>query len=84
MLGVRDRAKSALSCDWKEDEVQHLAQRKGDCSREREQRKKRRAILVISCVCSEYERCDCQQRSGECVTGCTVHGSRTGKEERSK
>ena len=60
-----------LSCDLKEDKSLSVAQRKGDCSRWRDRWKKRWAVHEISCICWEYERCDYQHRSGECMMSCT-------------
>ena len=49
---------------------------RGHCTRLKDQWKKRPAILEMFCVCSEYESCDYQQKSGECV-----QGGQTSKEE---
>ena len=43
------------SCDLKENEFEHIAQRKGDYSRRRDQGKKMRALPEIFCVCSKFE-----------------------------
>ena len=55
---------------------EHVAQRKGHCSTRRDKR--------MFCFCSEFERCDYQQKSGESVMGCTVQGGQKGKEEQCK
>ena len=39
------------------------------------------AVFEISGVCLEYEMCSYQQRSGECVIGCTDQGGQKCKEE---
>ena len=45
-----------------------------------DQWKNRCTVLSTLYNCSEYGRCKCQQRSGECMIGCTALGGQTDEE----
>ena len=80
-IGAGDREKVSWAKIWRQTKFEYVALRKGDCSRWKDQWKKRHATLGTFYICSEYGRCECQQRSGECVMECIVQAGRTDQEE---
>ena len=81
MLRVRDRENLSFQLWLEERQLEHVAQRTGDCSWQRGQWKKRHTVLQISCIWSmKYVIIS----RGAGSVWCTVQGGQIGREEQCK
>ena len=84
MLGIRDREKLNLEPRFERRQNLSMSCREREIVPDGWTSERKGTMSEMSCLCSEHEICDYQQRIGECVKGCTVQGGQKGKEEQCK
>ena len=77
-IGVRNRRRMSLQLRFEGRQSLSMSHREREFVPDGRTNERKGTLFY---VCSEYGRCECQQRGGECVMGCTVKGGQTDKEE---